>query len=209
MIYSIVGTKKEIRDHARKEIASLGEVSHHIYSEQVGDLEPLIDGVSLFSNQGVVHCIQLFDVASSREEITRLLPRMENSPTIFVIDEPFADVNRVNKLSKVSKKIYNAKEEKEKSAEVFTLASHIARRDKKNAWVLFNELCKKEDIEAIAGAISWKFTLLWQDVLSGKATPFSKEECEVIGKDLLLAQILSHRGEADLSVELEKIILRL
>ena len=44
---------------------------------------------------------------------------------------------------------------------------------------------------------------------SGKPSKFTSTECEDIGGKLLRSSILAHRGEADLKVELEKILLRL
>lgn len=69
------------------------------------------------------------------------------------------------------------------------------------------ELRNKESGEAIQGALWWKWKEVWQEVLSGRDTIYTKEECERIGKELMESSILAHKGEKDLYTELERIIL--
>ena len=135
-------------EKGNKEFLSLGTPTHHVYSEQVGVLESLIDGASLFGDVSIVSCLQLGDVASSKEEMVRLLDNMKTSSNIFIIDEPFADVHLFNKLSKVSVKVVDAREEKIKDVSVFNFCDSFIARDKKQAWVDFLEL-KKMPINTI------------------------------------------------------------
>jgi hypothetical protein len=85
-------------------LRALGNVSHHIYAEHVAELEPLIYASNIFDEKIVVTCIQLGDNAATKDELKRLLPEMEVSSTVFIIDEPFADAYLVKHLEKVSKK---------------------------------------------------------------------------------------------------------
>ncbi len=209
MIYSIVGTHKETRDKAHKEYALLGRVTQIIHSEQVDSLKSHIDAVDIFGDTIVVVCNQLGEVASSKEILISLLDEMKASATIFIIDEPFADVHLSTKLQKVSAKFYNGKEEKVKDTSVFALCDSFARRDKKQAWIDFMSLRDKTEGEAIAGALWWKFQSVWQAVRDGRRSAFTLSDCEHIGGDLMRASILAHRGERDLMVELERIILSL
>lgn len=209
MIYSIVGTNKEIREKAHRELILLGTPSTHIYSEQVHELEALINAGSLFGGSTIVTLIQLGDTASSKETMIELLSGMEVSSNIFIIDEPFADIHLINKLTKVSKKVFNAKEEKIKDNSVFALCDAFAKRDKKQAWVDFMKLRDKGEGEAIQGALWWKFQSVWGATREGKRTAFTLSECERVGSDLIRSSILAHRGEKDLMVELERIILSL
>lgn len=48
MIYSLIGTDTLRREKAYKELASLGPISIHIYSEQIAALKPLVEARSLF-----------------------------------------------------------------------------------------------------------------------------------------------------------------
>lgn len=207
MIYSIVGTDTVKREKAYEGLKKIGNISTHIYSEQIGGLEALIEASNLFGDKIIVNLIQVMDVAFSRDEIIRLLPKMKDSKNVFVVDEPFADANRLKRLEKYSEKIFDAREEKIKDIDVFTLCNLFAKRDKKGLWVEWMNVKDKESGEAIHGALWWKFSTLWQDVRSGKPSKFTLQECEEIGGRLVKSSILAHRGEKDLKVELEAILL--
>lgn len=209
MIYTIIGTDTHKREQAYKSLKSFGVISEHIYSEQIVTLEPLIFASNLFGEKVIVNLIQVMDLASSRDELVRLLPEMKKSSNIFIIDEPFADANRVARLTKYSDHVYDAREEKEKKADVFLLCTLFARRDKKSAWVEWMKIRDHESGEAIQGALWWKFQMVWSDVKLGKSSKFTLSECEDIGGKLLRASIHAHQGKADLKVELEKIVLSL
>lgn len=209
MIYSIVGTDTNKREKAYEALSSLGNVSAHIYSEQVATLEPLMGASNLFGDKVIANLIQVMELASSREEVVRLLPYMKESSNIFIIDEPFADANRVARLTKYSEKVYDAREAKEKDVDVFTFCNLFARRDKKGVWIEWMRIRDLDSPEAIQGALWWKFQGIWNDVKLGKPSKFTLNECEEIGAKLVRAPILAHRGQADLKVELEKIVLSL
>ncbi len=51
MIYSLIGTDTLRREKAYKELASLGPISVHIYSEQIAALKPLVEARSLFGER--------------------------------------------------------------------------------------------------------------------------------------------------------------
>ena len=209
MIYSIVGTHKETREKAHKEIAQRGSSGRYIYNEQISDLEALINASSLFGETIITTLVQLGDTASSKEILVNLLPEMESSLNIFIIDEPFADVHLTNRLTKVSKKIFNGREEKIKDTTVFALCDSFAKRDKKQAWNDFMNLRDKGEGEAIQGALWWKFQQVWVNTRDGKKSAFTLHECEQIGRDLMRSSIVAHRGKLDLMIELERIILTL
>jgi hypothetical protein len=207
MIYTIVGTNKEVRAKASLELAKIGDVTAHIYSESIGTLQPLIESSSLFGDKIIVQVIQVMDLASTRDVLITLLPDMKESANVFILDEPFADANRVKRLSKYSEKTFNAIEVKEKNNDIFQLCNLVARRNKKDAWLAWMELRDKETPESIHGALWWKWTTLWSDTKSGKPSKFTIKECEDIGGKLLRASILAHRGERDLKVEMERVVL--
>ena len=209
MIYSIVGTHTNTRLQAQGELAQLGAVTRYVYSEQVEDLLHLLDARSLFWDTSIISCSQLGDKAESKAYLVELLSRMSESATIFIIDEPFADIHLINKLTKVSTKLFNAKEEKQKDTSVFTLCTSFALRDKKQAWVDFMHVRTVEPGESIQGALWWKWKTVWQGVIDGKKPPFTQDECRRIGGELIRSTILAHRGQKDLMVDLERIILTL
>lgn len=207
MIYTILGTDTRIRKVAEKEIALLGTPMTHIYSEQIGTLEPLIDANDLFGGKVIVSLLQVMDVASSKNILVELLPRMKDSENIFIIDEPFADAIKSKKLMSYSEKVYDARGPKEADVDVFTLCNLFAKRDKKALWVEWMRVRDLDSPEAIHGALWWKFTTLWGDARKGVPTKYTLDEYERIGAQLVRSNIIAHRGEADLKVELEKIVL--
>lgn len=207
MIYSIVGTNASLKDKALKELSKEGAVSHYLYSEHINDLEPLIDASSLFGDKLIVSCVSLLDNPSSRERTLELLPKMKDSGTVFIMDEPFLDAAKTTKLSKVSQVFYDVREEKKRDSSVFVLCLSFAKRDKKATWSDYMEVKKKEEGEAIAGALWWKWKEVWQATLEGKKTPYTLSECERIGEGLIKASLDAHRGKGDIDELLEKIIL--
>ena len=209
MLYSVVGTHKTLREKAHAELLKFGVVSRHVYSEQIAELESLVDAGSLFGEKVIVSCVQLGDVTTSKEELIRLLPRMEKSDNIFIIDEPFADVHMVNRLTKVVKKLFDTREEKIKDVSVFKLCDSFVARNKKQAWVDFMDVKEREGGESIAGALWWKFQGEWLKVREGRSSLFTEVDCERIGGELVRSTILAHRGERDLLSELERIIISL
>ena len=209
MIYSIVGTHKEIREKGNRELSELGVVSQYIYSEQVEELRSHVDAIDLFGSPVIITCVQIGDLATAMDVLVGLLPQLEVSNNIFIIDEPFADVHLINRLQKVSKKLFNGKEEKVKDFSVFKIADAVAIRDKKQAWVTFIALRETLEGEAIAGALWWKFQSVWQTTKAGRKTAYTLPECERVGGDIMRASILAHRGKLDLMTEIERIILSL
>jgi hypothetical protein len=207
MIYAIVGTDTKKREKAQEKVSLLGSATAHIYSEHIASLEALTEASSLFGDKVIVNVLQVMESAASRDELIRLLPAMEESENIFIVDEPFADANRVKRLEKYAKEIFDAREEKARAADPFALCNAFAKRDKKQAWLEWMALRDIESPEAIQGALWWKFQTVWADVKSGRPGKFTLAECEEIGRALLVSSIEAHRGEKDLKVELERIVL--
>lgn len=209
MLFAVVGTDTKKREKALEEVAKLGTPSAHIYGEQIATLKPLIDASSLFGGRIIAYLVQTLEKAETREYVYDLLPFMKDSQNLFILDEPFADANRIKKMEKFSEKLFDAREEKKEEASPFTLCNAFAKRDKKSAWVEWMALRDKVEPEALQGALWWKFQTVWSDAKSGRPTKFTVPECERIGKEILESSILAHRGERDLKVELERILLSL
>jgi DNA polymerase III delta subunit len=209
MLYSFVGTNAIVRAKGREELKSFGEAHHVLYQEHKDELRQYIDAMSLFGGIQIVHVISFGDQAQSRAILVELLPEMAQASTLFIVDEPFADQTLVKLLTTHSKKLFNAKETEKKEMKVFDLCDAFAKKDKKNAWLIFMSLKEEgESAEAIAGALFWKVKTLWQGALSGKKTSFTKEEFEEIGKALVVAPIEAHRGMTPLYDALEMVILK-
>lgn len=207
MIYTLIGTDAKKREKVLTEIAKLGVPNAHMYSEQISMLQPLIEAGSLFGDKVVTHLVQVLEKAEAREYVYDQLSAMQESQNIFFIDEPFADANRMKKLEKFSEKLFDAREEKTRETTPFALCDAFARRDKKSVWVEWMKLRDVETPEAIQGALWWRFQSVWSDARSGKPGKYTLLECEEIGKKIMRSSIEAHRGEKDLKVELETILL--
>jgi hypothetical protein len=88
MIYTLVGTDARLREKALIEIAKLGNPTAHIYAEHISALPALIEAGSLFGDRVIAHVIQTLEKAESRDFVYDLLPLMQESENIFIIDEP-------------------------------------------------------------------------------------------------------------------------
>ncbi len=206
MIYTIVGTDKNIREKAYKELATLGTVTASIYNEQISTLEPLIEATSLFGEKIIVNVQQVMEDTSVRERFIALLPAMKTSINIFIVDEPFADASRIKLLTKFSEKVFNGKVEKEK-LNPFTLATYLGARKKKELWVEWMRLRDLDQAESLHGVLWWKWKTIWADVIEGKPSKYTLRECEDIGRELILAPVRAHNGERGLREELERVVL--
>lgn len=209
MLYAIFGTHQEQRKKAQEELASLGTVTNHLYSEHVLSLEPLINATTIFNEPIVALLVQTFDSASSKEVVTKLLGDMKESRNIFILDEPFADAYKIKAISKHAVKVFDAREEKKKEIDIFRICNLIGKRDKKEAWIEWMHIRDKDSAEALQGIIWWKWKTIWADTLEGKPSKFTKQECELIGEKLMKSTILAHRGKGDIKATLEEIILAL
>lgn len=207
MIYTLIGTDAKKREKALAEIAKLGVHNAHIYGEQISALQPLIEAGSLFGDRVIAHLVQVLEKAEAREHVYDLLSTMQESQNVFFIDEPFADANRMKKLEKFSEKLFDAREEKARATTPFALSDAFARRDKKSVWMEWMKLRDVETPEAIQGALWWRFQTVWSDARSGKPGKYTLLECEEIGGKIMRSAIFAHRGEKDLKVELETILL--
>lgn len=207
MIYALVGTDTRAREKELENYRKLGNISAYIYSEHIASLEGYVDASSLFGEKVIVYLNQIMDLAAGKEELQRLLPRMKESSNIFIIDEPFADANKVKVLQKFSDNFTDARLPKESDVDVFTLCNLFVRRDKKGVWEEWMKVRDLDSPEAFQGALWWKFSTLWKDARSGRATKFSESEFEKIGGKLLRSVILAHSGKTDLKSEIEKVLL--
>lgn len=207
MIYALVGTDTKKRALASSKLDVLGAPSTHIYFEHVALIEPLINQSSLFGEPVVVLLVGIMEKAETKDVLTRLLPAMKVSQTIFIIDEPFADAHKVKALEKVATELYDCREEKSRGVDPFGLCNAFARRDKRQAWIEFMSIRDHESGEAIQGALWWKMKQIWEDTLTGKVTKFTEGECEVFADKIASSVIRAHRGEVNLMVELENIVL--
>lgn len=211
MIFTIIGTDIKKRNRAFLEVLKGKEISSHIYSNNIYMLESLISAQDIFGGEVVVVMEQTMeksrdDEKENKEIVKKLLPQIAESKNIFIVDEPFADANRLKTLEKYSEKIFDCREEKTKERNAFALCDALEKRDRKMAFV---EWMKVKDLtgEVTHGAIWWKVRTMWEDGLEGRELKYSKEEIEEMGKKLIDMSHDAHRGKTDLKREIEKLVL--
>jgi len=93
------------------------------------------------------------------------------------------------------------------SFNLFAITYAFAARDRKKLWLLLHEALQSGAVpEAVAGMLHWKV----RDMLSkGEKGKFSSLELRRISKELVTVYHDSHRGVGDLSLLLERYLLRL
>ncbi len=195
-------------------------------------LEELIEAKSLFGEKLVVRGEDL--IANFGPEIAELLPRLAESPTKFVLIEEELAVPLAKKITKLGGKILEAclavgqaKSPKLKAGfNPFALSDALGARDRKKLWVLYQRAL-------LAGfpaeEIFWKFQWQIKNLLLAKAgeenlrglNPFVASKARAAAKNYETAELqnlsrglvtmlsLSRRGESDLEIALERLILGL
>jgi DNA polymerase III delta subunit len=205
MIYSVIGTKYEVRQKAFNVIKKHGEPTH-IIRDASESIDSLIDAQSLFGETIIVWLEQLGNNKEGRDMLKELLSRMKESRTIFVIDEPFVETHFAKTLEKYSEGFWDGREEKEKGKDPFALTDAIAKRDKKTAWTSYMAI-RDLDGEPVQGALWWKVKTMLEAVKQGRKTAYSEEELTSMLTHLMHMSHRAHKGEVDLKEEIEKLVL--
>ncbi|MEN9552109.1 MAG: hypothetical protein RI935_486 [Candidatus Parcubacteria bacterium] len=209
MIYCIVGTDKEKRRIAREGYEHYLPFTDEITKDDIERLELLKDETSLFGDQIVVHCGGMLEPASVKQKFLELLPSLQASKNIFIVDEPFCDTLTFKKIAPFATVVHNAIEEKKKDNTLFKFADYYEVRDKKNAWIFFQSIKGEYEGEQILGILWWKHKTIWEATLHKKATRFNKVECEDFARSIVYAFINAHKGITTTEDEIEKLLLKL
>lgn len=196
-----------------------------------GLFEELLVAQGLFESKAVVLIKDLSFHKEGSVWVLEQIKTIAESPNIFIFAESAGDLAK--KLQKHAEKAteYTAKETlKKERFNIFLLTEALARRDKKTAWVLYNEALRKgQTPDEIEPMIFWQIKNLLlvkgyeKDSINGpKETnlkPFvfskalsaagfwQKEELENVLTSLVYLQKEVRSGEGDLDIGLEKILL--
>jgi len=211
---------------AKKPDASLFKMdSEHFGSAQ---LEEFILGAGLFEQKYIVVLDNVFEDKEAKEIIIKKVKDIGTSENIFIILENKLDKKTVTKIEKNANKIQEFTEKKSVKKEefnVFALSDAIGRRDRKKAWVLFQQaVAGGLAAENIHGTIFWavKSILLASGAKTAKeaglnpfvfsksvsfAKNFEDEELKNISSRLVSIYHDAHRGGTELGVALELFIL--
>lgn len=229
MLYFIFGTNLKKRDLAKLEIRNSLESQGVIYKSllevprvETSNYELLKSywgNISLFGEKLLIPVYNLLTQVSAREFLYQHLEKLITSENVFILDEPFAPANSLQKLKRdflkyrISEQLFDASEKYEKEdIEPFYFCDLFERRDKKGAWQEWKRLYAKwEDSEAMAlhGALWWKWKTLWSNSLNGKTalSKYSKDELEKYGREIVYLAARANNGELNLMRALEKLIL--
>ena len=103
--------------------------------------EELIFGQGLFDKKFIVHLQRVMENKEARECILTHLEELAESENAFVISENKLTKPTFTKIQKVAYKTYlhelNTVEKKQNEFNIFALGDALARKDKKNLWLLY------------------------------------------------------------------------
>jgi hypothetical protein len=206
MIVSIYGTNITVRKKALESVLKGKHPTAYVRTDTTWELSHLINAEDLFGGEVIVLVEQVGSTAEGRDILKDNFKDMEASKNLFIIDEPFIETTFIKTLEKYSKETFDAREQKIKGKDPFTLTNAIMKRDKKNAWLAWTEV-RDLDAEPVQGALWWRVRTLWEGVKEGKKSAYSEDELAKMGFDLVAMSHRAHRGETDLHEEIEKFVL--
>jgi len=212
---------------AKKPDASLFKMDSEYFS--VAQLDELTSSAGLFEQKYIVVMDNVFENKEHKDAVAGKVKEIGSSENVFIILEGKLDKKTVTKIEKTAEKVQefvkNTQNEKKKDFNIFSLTDAIGRRDRKKAWVLFQQaLISGASPENIHGTIFWgvKSILLASGASAAKeaglnpfvfskSVSFSKNfkngELENISSKLVSIYHESRSGGAELGVALETFIL--
>jgi DNA polymerase III delta subunit len=228
MLMIFYGTDRiGVRDAANSEIETLGAVASLIdeTTYEAGAVASVVGATSLF---GGSECF-LVDTPSSSEEfyqeVLAALPDLAASQNTFIVLEQVLLAETKKKYAKHASVIEEFSIEKRERFDTFAIAEALARRDKKQLWVLMMR-AKENGLreEEIIGMLWWQLKALRlakrtdTPVEAGmKEYPYKKAkqslryfkdgDVETLARSLLTVYHDAHRGKRDLNLALEEWVL--
>lgn len=228
MLALFYGTdRKAVRDAGKKYTDNVG-VSVTVVEESnyvPGEVVASVGATSLF---GGVECF-LIDTPSSdedfNEEVIASLADMAASTNVFVVLEGQLLADAKKKYAKHATTVEEFTAEKEERFNVFQIAEALAKKDKKQMWVLLQQAraLNIRDEETI-GILWWQLKALRLAKLTRNAEeagmkdyPYKKAsqslrnfkdgEVEVLSRSLLELYHEGHQGKREMDVALEQWVL--
>lgn len=203
MIIFLFGKDKAVRKRAYEYLKTLGEVSGYMYENtfSLEEVKRLAESVSLFSEKTIVvleNCLTKVDEDA--------LPLLKSSQTIFFFDE-IDEVKIGEKKVLYGEHVFDGVMKKERDPFPFSFCNAIKKRDKKEAWIQFLELKKKDEAEMIHGALLWQVKTIHKEVLEGKKHSYTKEEIESLHVELVRMAHRAREGAFSLIDELERCVM--
>ena len=210
------------------------------YTETIGGTQTIIDDLTYSTGQvsnalganslfGGVECF-ILDTPSNDEEfqaeVFQSLKEMAESVNTFVVIEGALLADPKKKYAKFASASIEFTLDKTERFNSFALAEALAKKDKKNLWVLLSQarVAGLRD-EEIVGMLWWQLKALRLAKLTRTAEeagmkefPYNKSkralaafkdgEVEALSRTLLELYHLGHQGKRDLNLALEEWVLR-
>lgn len=228
MLILFYGTnRKAVRDAGKLHIDSVGVPATVIEEANYapGSVSTSVGAASLF---GGVECF-LIDTPSSdsefHEEVLASLADMATSPNVFVVLEGQLLADAKKKYAKYAERVEEFAATKPEQFNVFQIAEALAKKDKKQMWILLQE-AKALGIrdEETVGILWWQLKSLrlakqtrsaeeagMKDYPYKKASQslrnFKDGEVEVLSRSLLELYHHAHQGKREMDVALEEWVL--
>ncbi len=203
MLSVIVG--EHIDDRKKKRAALLGEQDVITLDDATSTFELLESYVypSLFSQTTpVVHAKYLLETVSP-DVYTTLIPKLVQSPTVFVLEEYSIGAPLKKMLEKGGATIHhNTQAARSKKPDtIFSVTRAITAQTKKERWLAYHEALATHAPEAILGILYWKLRQLIE------ASPKQKITYAPMYSALIHAQKDAWQHGYPLSLAIEKVIL--
>ncbi len=190
----------------KKPDASFFKIDSESFS--VERISEYIESQGLFSNKYIVFLDRLCEKKEIKESFVDLLKEISESENIFIVLEGKLDKATATKIEKKSEKFLNFSLEEAPEKPVynaFALADAFARRDRKNAWMLYRKsIDAGEAPEALHGMIFWKVKTL---ILSGYGGDWKKDELIKAMNKLVVLYHDARRGKHELETGMEAWLL--
>jgi len=195
-------------------------------SYEEGILSTATEGVSLFGEKYFYVLDNWSANSLAYEELTKHLDRLKESEHNFVVVEGAMLAPEKKKFEKHADKFEEYKSEASKSFNSFSLADAFAKRDRKLLWLLWSEAqLAGNSPEELAGILWWQIKTLRLAQIGSTAEsvglkdfPYTKAkralgnfkegELEKLSRDLLTLVHESRLGKFELSLALERWILK-
>lgn len=166
------------------------------------ELRARAESQSLFGEAHVYVAVGVCADEVRERELLTMLPTLVSSEHLFVLEEE-SGASLAKAVEKAGGTVIKAKAEAKKEAsDPFALANALGKRDRKNLWLLYRRAIDDgASPEQLVGMLAWK-----------ARTMFAKEKTESAQKlsaDLVAVYHRARRGEGDMEVLLERLILTL
>jgi hypothetical protein len=174
---------------------------------EAGDLAAMAGTLSLLGGSETYVLVGALS-GERGEDFLDIAEELVASSHTFVFEEEKLLKKPTDTLAKAGAKV-ELPAEKKKAAEsfdMFGLATIFGGRDKKKMWIELQKAARMGAApEAVAGMLHWKV----RDMLSKGSAKYSKAELADISRELVALYHDSHRGAGDLSLLLERFVLKL